>query len=113
MDASMHRLCADDDTIARFSELVPTSFKFMQNAQPGSEVEGISEEQRREGARDSALVIIHWIGQLYTSCFYPQSRIVALEMLQKISVYLPFETRLGHVLPYIAKIFDQGGHQDE
>ena len=33
-------------------------------------------------------------------------RIVALEMLQKISAYLPFETRLGHVLPYIARIFD-------
>ena len=50
-------------------------------------------------------MIVHWIGQLYTSCFYPQMRIVALEMLQKISIYLPFETRLGQVLPYIAKVF--------
>lgn len=33
-------------------------------------------------------------------------RIVALEMLQKISIYLPFETRLGQVLPYVARIFD-------
>ena len=33
-------------------------------------------------------------------------RIVALEMLQKISVFLPFETRLGQVLPYVARIFD-------
>lgn len=33
-------------------------------------------------------------------------RIVALEMLQKISAFLPFETRLGQVLPYVAKIFE-------
>jgi hypothetical protein len=32
MESSMHRLCKDDDTIARFSELIPTSFKFMQSA---------------------------------------------------------------------------------
>ena len=33
-------------------------------------------------------------------------RIVALEMMQKISAYLPFETRLGQVLPYVARLFD-------
>ena len=33
MEPSMHRLCKDDDTIARFSELIPESFKFMQVAQ--------------------------------------------------------------------------------
>ena len=66
----------------------------------------MTEEQKRNNSRDSAMVIIHWIGQLYSSCFYPQMRIVALEMLQKISVFLPFEMRLGQVLPYVAKIFD-------
>ena len=57
-------------------------------------------------AKESALIVINWIGQLYTSCFYPQQRIVALEMLQKISAFLPFENRIGQVLPYVAKIFD-------
>ena len=33
-------------------------------------------------------------------------RIVALEMIQKIAKFLPFDTRLGQVLPYIARIFD-------
>ena len=33
-------------------------------------------------------------------------RIVALEMIQKIAKYLPFDTRLGQVLPYVARIFD-------
>ena len=59
-------------------------------------------------ARDSALIVVHWIGQLYTSCFFPQMRIVALEMIQKIAACLPFETRLGQVLPYVARIFDAG-----
>ena len=30
MEASLHRLCMDDDTIARFTELVPSNFTFMQ-----------------------------------------------------------------------------------
>lgn len=33
-------------------------------------------------------------------------RIVALELLQKISAYLPFDMILGQVLPYIARVYD-------
>jgi len=61
---------------------------------------------RTELDRDSGLMVIHWIGQIYTTCFYPQMRIVALEMLQKIAVHLPFDMILGQVLPYIARIYD-------
>jgi len=66
----------------------------------------VTAQQRAESARDSALMVVHWIGQLYTTCFFPQMRIVALEMLQKISVFLPFEMRIGMVLPYIARVYD-------
>ena len=30
MEPTMYRLCSDDETIARFQELVPVEFKFMQ-----------------------------------------------------------------------------------
>lgn len=33
-------------------------------------------------------------------------RIVALEMLQKIAVYLPFDMVLGQVLPYITRVYE-------
>lgn len=113
LEPTMYRLCQDDATIERFDELIPAELKFNETpnwpepiAQLNTDENAQSEEVRAELARDSALVIIHMIGQHYTSCFYPQMRIVALEMIQKISVYLPFETRLGIVLPYVAKIFD-------
>ena len=54
-----------------------------------------TKEERLELAKESALIVVHWIGQVYASCFFPQMRIVALEMLEKISSYLSFETRLG------------------
>ena len=98
----MYRLCKDDQTISRFKELVPKEFDFMSNSNDSAN----QTDAKREELRDSALMVIHWIGQLYPTCFYPSMRIVALEMLQKLSVYLPFEARLGQVLPYVAKIFD-------
>lgn len=55
----------------------------------------LSEEDRAKLNRDSALVAVHWIGQLYTTCFYPQMRVVALEMLHKFSLFLPFDMILG------------------
>ena len=110
----MYRLCSDDATISRFDKLIPTEFSFINFNAGDDAVEAqrkaaMSKEEKEyweQEKRDSALMVVHWIGQLYTTCFYPQMRIVALEMLQKISVYLPFETRLGQVLPYVAKIFD-------
>lgn len=37
LESSMFRLCKDDDTIARFPDLVPEAFKFMMDQQESSE----------------------------------------------------------------------------
>ena len=64
-------------------------------------------EARQTATTESALIVVHWIGQLYNQSFYPQTKIVALEMLEKIAKHLPFEIRLAQILPYVAKSFDQ------
>jgi len=64
-------------------------------------------EARQTATTESALIVVHWIGQLYNQSFYPQTGMVTLEMLEKIAKHLPFEIRLARILPYAAKSFDQ------
>lgn len=35
--------------------------------------------------KESIVTIVHWIGMLLPTCFYPQSKMVGLEMLLKIA----------------------------
>ena len=54
---------------------------------------------------NSAMIVINWIGQLFNQSFYPQTKIIALEMIGKLARRLPFQVRLHQALPYIAKVF--------
>ena len=51
--------------------------------------------------KDTFLVVALWLGKLFSSSFYPQSKLVALEMLDTISQYIPFQTRLNYILPLV------------
>ena len=52
----MYRLCKDDNTLNRFQELIPSQFAFLQD----QDVE--DDQERAESNRESALMVIHWIG---------------------------------------------------
>ena len=40
--------------------------------------------------KESLLLVALWLCKLFTSSFFPQSKLVALELVQKISQHLPF-----------------------
>lgn len=52
------------------------------------------------------LILVHWIGSFLSTCYFPQSRRCALEMLQVIGRASSLEIRLQYILPYIFKMFD-------
>ena len=56
--------------------------------------------------KESAIILIHWIGTLINTCFFPQTRRCALEMLLVIGKASSFETRLQFILPYVLKMFE-------
>jgi hypothetical protein len=56
--------------------------------------------------KEAILVAVHWIGVFMTSCLYPQSKRLALEMLLKIGQASSMEVRLQFVLPYVLQMFD-------
>lgn len=58
---------------------------------------------------ESLLLVALWLGKLFTSSFYPQSKLVAFEMIQKISQHLPFQVRLNLVLPLVQQAFTTTG----
>lgn len=43
---------------------------------------------------ESIVVLTHWLGAFIPSCFLPSSKLVALEMFQKIALQSSFELRL-------------------
>ena len=51
--------------------------------------------------KDSLLIVVLWLGHMLQSCFYPQSKLVALEMINRMSKFLPFQVRLNLVLPLV------------
>lgn len=59
-----------------------------------------------EADKESILILIHWIGVFMGTCYYPQSRRCALEMLLVIGAASSLQIRLQYVLPYIFKMFD-------
>ena len=56
LEPTMYRLCKDDNTLNRFQELIPSQFAFLQD----QDVE--DDQERAESNRESALMVIHWIG---------------------------------------------------
>jgi len=52
------------------------------------------------------VVAVHWVGSLIGSCFYPQTRTCALEMLYKMALESSIDIRLQFVLPYVLQAFD-------
>lgn len=53
-----------------------------------------------------------WLGKLFPSAFYPQSKLVALEMIQMIAEHLPFQVRLNLILPLVQAAFSTTGTDD-
>jgi len=56
--------------------------------------------------KESAMILIHWIGTFINTCFFPQTRRCALEMLLVIANESSLETRLQFILPYVFKMFE-------
>lgn len=50
--------------------------------------------------------MIQWIGTFIGTCFFPQTRRCALEMLLVIARSSSLEIRLQYILPYVFKMFD-------
>ena len=57
-------------------------------------------DKEKQNANDSALVLIIMIGTLLPSCRYPDSKVMALEMLKCIGKQVREEFRLQYILPY-------------
>lgn len=54
----------------------------------------------KQNANDSALVLVIMIGTFLPSCRYPDSKIMALEMLKVIGKQIREEYRLQYIVPY-------------
>ena len=56
--------------------------------------------------KQSIIVLIHWIGAFISTCYFPQTRRCALEMLLVIGKHSTLDIRLQYVLPYVFKMFE-------
>ena len=77
------------------------AFDFIANEKIGEEKFTISKSDK-----ESAIILIHWIGTFISTCFFPQTRRCALEMLLVIAKASSLEIRLQFILPYVFKMFD-------
>jgi len=59
-----------------------------------------------EEDKQSIVTIVHWIGMLMPTCFYPQTKLVGLEMLLRIAQNQSFEVRIKEILPYVIKVIE-------
>ena len=97
--------------------LVPSNvkmnhFKFLRERSSKPNPLPFRNEQEAVDARNSAVVVVQWLGALYTSCFNPQQKMVALEVLLQIAKLMPFDFRLNQVLPWIMQAFNRGVASD-
>jgi hypothetical protein len=51
-------------------------------------------QETTQNDREAIMVAAHWIGTMLPSCYYPQSKLCALEMLLKIALESSFDSRL-------------------
>lgn len=94
----------EDNILEYNSVLIPSSsqFEFIGPQDQGQQLDfEISEEDK-----DSAIILIQWIGTFIGTCFFPQTRRCALEMLLVIARASSLEIRLQYILPYVFKMFD-------
>lgn len=94
----------EDNILEYNSVLIPSSsqFEFIGPQDEGQQLDfEISEEDK-----DSAIILIQWIGTFIGTCFFPQTRRCALEMLLVIARASSLEIRLQYILPYVFKMFD-------
>ena len=59
-----------------------------------------------QGNKDSIIIMIHWIGAFLNTCYYPQTRRCALEILMQVGRASSLDVRLQYILPYVLKMFD-------
>ena len=59
------------------------------------------------------LLLVLWLGNLFSSCFYDSSRLVALELIEHLSTHLDFNLRLNYVLPLVREAFATGKTKQE
>lgn len=62
-------------------------------------------EIKQQLSKESALIVINWIGSQISCCFNQQDKLAALEMIQKLAKYQSFDVRLNRILPYVAQAF--------
>ena len=62
-------------------------------------------ESQRQLSRESALIVINWIGSQIGGCFNQQDKLVALEMIEKLAKFQSFDVRLNRILPYVVQAF--------
>jgi len=101
MERSVFDKLTEDSIIEHNRVLIPTChlFEFLK---PEDEQATLV----RVESKESAIVLIHWIGVFIGTCFFPQTRRCALEMLLQIAKASSLEVRLQYVLPYVLKMFD-------
>lgn len=59
-------------------------------------------------ANESALIIINAVGMLLPTCVYSDSKLIAIQLLEKFGMMLSPEFRLQFVYPYLhAAKYDQ------
>lgn len=57
-------------------------------------------------------MVVQWLGTLYISCFNPQMKMVALELILQISKKMPFDFCLNQALPWVMQAFRKGEAAD-
>ena len=62
-------------------------------------------EREKENASDSTLVLINMIGTFLMTCRFPDSKVIALEMLKSLGKQIRTEFRLQYVVPYCISCF--------
>jgi hypothetical protein len=72
-----------------FDQLQPSQPFFQASASPDQMKQRLSSATRPKD-QDALLIVALWLGKLLTSAFYPQSKLVALEMIEVIAQYIPF-----------------------
>ncbi|CAI2359602.1 unnamed protein product [Moneuplotes crassus] len=60
----------------------------------------IEDEKKKQNASDSAVVLVYMIGTMIQYCRYPDTKVLALEMLTSIGKKIREEYRLQYIVPF-------------
>jgi len=81
-----------EDNIVEYNDVLIPSCSQFELLAPNSDIE--LEPELRDTDKESAIVLIHWIGAFISTCYFPQSRRCALEMLLIIGRSSSLDLRL-------------------